>query len=266
MPPSCAFEVGHLRVGQHLVVAAQHLAFAHTAHESLEQIVEGVSAGCTDADCALLGGETAIMPDLYAPGEFDMAGFSVGVVEKKKLVDGRSIRPGDVVLGLASAGLHSNGYSLVRRVVFDHAGLELDTYVPELEQSVGEVLMEPTRIYVKPLGEIFRHYRHKTIVRGMAHITGGGLAENIERILPPNRKVRLERTVWDIPPVFSWLRRLGDVDDGEMFRVFNMGIGFVLVVNPYFAESIQRQLAAQRIDSWVIGEVSEGERGVQWAT
>lgn len=240
-----------------------YLALDRDDPERIAALVAGVSEGCLRAEMALLGGETAIMPDLYAPDEFDMAGFSVGVVEKKKLVDGRSIRPGDVVLGLASAGFHSNGYSLIRRIVFDHAGLDLDAHVPELQQTVGDVLLEPTQIYVRALAEVFRHYRHKTVIRGMAHITGGGLAENIERILPPNRKVRLDRSAWEVPPVFGWLRGLGNVDDAEMFRVFNMGIGFVLVVNPYFAESIQRQLATQRIASWLIGEVCEDERGVE---
>jgi len=242
-----------------------YLALDRDDPQRIADLVAGVSEGCLRSDMALLGGETAIMPDLYAPGEFDMAGFCVGVVEKKKLIDGRSIRPGDVVLGLASGGFHSNGYSLIRRIVFDHAGLDLDTYVAELDQTVADVLLEPTRIYVRALAEVFRHYRHKTVIRGLAHITGGGLAENIERILPAGRRVRLDRSAWEEPPEFTWLKGLGDVEEVEMFRVFNMGIGFALIVNPYFADSIRRQLAAQRIESWIIGEVFEGDQGVEWS-
>jgi phosphoribosylformylglycinamidine cyclo-ligase len=244
-----------------------YLALGKDDPELIAQLVTGVSEGCLQADSALLGGETAIMPDLYASGDFDMAGFSVGVVEKQRIIDGRGIRPGDVVVGLASSGLHSNGYSLVRKAVFDKAGLTVDQFVPELGQTVGEVLLEPTRIYARPLADILRHYPKKRVVHGMAHITGGGLAENIERILPANRPlhIRIERESWPIPPVFPWLQGLGGIADDEMFRVFNMGVGFALIVNPYYAESIQRQLADNRIQSWVLGQVSEGERGVEVA-
>jgi phosphoribosylformylglycinamidine cyclo-ligase len=226
--------------------------------------VAGVSDGCIQSDAALLGGETAVMPDLYAPGDFDMAGFCVGVVEKKKLIDGRAIRPGDVVLGLASSGFHSNGFSLIRKAVFEKAGLGIDDFVPELQQTVAEVLLEPTRIYARPLTEVLHHYHTKTVVRGMAHITGGGLEENLERILPENRRLYLDRNSWEIPPEFQWLESLGGIPREEMLRVFNMGIGFAMIVNPYFADSIQRQLAAQRIESTVIGEIREGEKGVEF--
>jgi phosphoribosylformylglycinamidine cyclo-ligase len=232
-----------------------YIALGKDDPELLGRLVTGVSDGCLQSDAALLGGETAIMPDLYAPGDFDMAGFCVGVVERNKVVDGRSIRPGDVILGLASSGLHSNGYSLVRKVVFEHGGLRVDSYVPELEQTVGEALLEPTRIYARAVADVLHHYRVKTVVRGMAHITGGGLVENVERVLPAGRRLKIDRAAWEPPAVFAWLKQLGDVDEEEMFRVFNMGIGYVLVVNPYFVESIQRQLGAHRIESWVIGEI-----------
>ena len=240
-----------------------YLALGKDDPHLIAELVSGVSEGCMIAEAALLGGETAIMPDLYEPGDFDMAGFCVGVVERRKMIDGRAIRPGDVLIGAASSGFHSNGYSLIRKVVFEIARLGLDQYVPELQQTVADVLLEPTCIYVRPIADVLRHYRTKMIVRGMAHITGGGLSENIERILPPNRAVTIEPGSWDVPDAFQWLQQLGHIASDEMYRVFNMGIGFVLVVNPYFAESVQRQLAEHRIKSWVIGEVCEGERGVR---
>lgn len=230
-----------------------------------KQLIKGISDGCLQADCALVGGETAILPDFYQPGDYDMAGFCVGVVERQHIINGRTIQVGDVVLGLASSGLHSNGYSLVRKVVFDHAGLGVDTFVPELGQTAGEALLEPTRIYVQPILNILHHYPvKKRVVRGLAHITGGGLVDNVPRILPPNRRVFIRRGSWPVPPVFSWLQRLGNIDSAEMDRVFNRGIGFVMIVSAYFAESIQRQLANDRIPSYVLGEVREGEPGVEF--
>lgn len=228
-------------------------------------LVKGISDGCMEADCCLVGGETAILPDFYQPGDYDMAGFCVGVVERDRIISGKSIRPGDAVLGLASTGFHSNGYSLVRKVVFDHAGLNVSDFVPELNKTVGEALLEPTRIYVRPIKNLLHHYPVKRrVIRGLAHITGEGLPGNIPRILPPGRRVRLRRDSWPIPPIFSWLQRLGNIDQEEMETVFNMGIGFVLIASPYFTESIQRQLAEERIPTFHIGEVVEGEPGVEF--
>src|SRR5437588_6257445 len=190
-------------------------------------LIKGISDGCMEADCALVGGETAILPDFYQPGDYDLAGFCVGVVERDHIINGRSIRPGDVVLGLASSGLHSNGYSLVRKVVFEHAGLKVTDFVPELRRTVGEELLEPTRIYVRPIKNILQHYPiKKRVVRGLAHITGGGLVDNVPRVLPPGRRVFLRRN-WPVPPVFGWLQGLGNIEQAEMDRVFNGGIGFV---------------------------------------
>jgi phosphoribosylformylglycinamidine cyclo-ligase len=220
----------------------------------LEQIVEGISDGCIQADCSLLGGETAIMPDLYQEGDYDLAGFCVGVVERKHLIDGKAIVPSDVLIGVASSGLHSNGYSLVRRVVFEKAGLEVDDRVDELEATVGQVLLAPTRIYAQPLRKILSHYKVKNVVHGIAHITGGGLRENLQRILPDNVQAEINET-WPVPPVFPWLRQLGNIDDGEMARVFNMGIGLVLVVSPFYADSIQRTLKEAGLENWQIGEI-----------
>jgi len=230
----------------------------------LEQIVEGITSGCLEADCALLGGETAIHPGDYAPGEYDLAGFCVGVVQRKDLIDGRAIAPGDVVIGAASSGLHSNGFSLVRKVVFEMAGLGVNDPVEELGQTVGEALLEPTRIYAWPVRSVLAYYKVKAVVHGIAHVTGGGLAENLTRILPAEARVVIDRGSWAVPAVFRWLQRLGQIEEVEMDRVFNMGIGLVLVVSAYYAQSIRHQLADHGVESWVIGRVEEGSRGVVW--
>jgi phosphoribosylformylglycinamidine cyclo-ligase len=231
----------------------------------LEQIVEGITTGCLQADCSLLGGETAILPDVYAPGDYDLAGFCVGVVEEKNIIDGRAIAPQDAVIGIASSGLHSNGYSLARKIVFEIAGLKVGDRVEELGQTVAEALLAPTRIYVRPVRQVLAYYRVKKVVHGIAHITGGGLLENLERILPEGAQVVIDRGSWPVPPVFAWLQRLGEVDQAEMDRVFNMGVGMVLIVAPHFADSIRQQLKRSRLQSWLIGRVQEGPRGVVWA-
>src|SRR6478672_7374765 len=175
----------------------------------MKALVKGISDGCLEADCSLVGGETAILPDFYAPGDYDMAGFCVGVVERDHIINGRTIRPGDVVLGLASTGLHSNGYSLVRKIVFERAGLKVSDFVPELGRTVGEELLEPTRIYVRPLKNVLHNYPVKRrVVRGLAHITGEGLEGNVPRILPPGRRVFLRKGSWKVPAVYPWLQRL----------------------------------------------------------
>ena len=241
-----------------------YVAMSHDDPELLEQIVEGISAGCVDADCALLGGETAIMSDLYARGDYDLAGFCVAVAERKKLVDGKSISPDDVILGIASSGLHSNGYSLARKAVFDIAGLSVDDHVEELGQTVGQALLTPTRIYVRAVRKILGYYKVKRVVHGIAHITGGGLHENLARILPEGIRAVIDRGSWQAPPVFGWLQRLGDIDAEEMDQVFNMGIGLVLIVSPHYAESIRHQLADSGLESWTIGRTISGPRGVVW--
>jgi len=226
-------------------------------------LIKGISDGCMEAECSLVGGETAILPDFYAPGDYDMAGFCVGVVEKDRIISGKAIRPGDIVLGIASSGLHSNGYSLVRKVVFDHAKLKVTDFVPELGRTVGEELLEPTRIYVRAIKNILQHYQVKRrVVRGLAHITGGGLVDNLPRILPPGRRIFLKRG-WPAPPVFPWLQRLGNIEQKEMDQVFNGGIGFAVIVSSYYAESVQRRLCEDRMPTYVIGEVREGEPGVE---
>ncbi|HMF11196.1 MAG TPA: phosphoribosylformylglycinamidine cyclo-ligase, partial [Gemmataceae bacterium] len=255
-----------LCTGGEPLVFLDYLAMPKDDPQLTRDLIKGISAGCIEADCALVGGETAILPDFYQPGDYDMAGFCVGVVEREHIVDGRAVQVGDVVLGLASSGLHSNGYSLARKIVFEHAGLKVDDFVPELGRTVGEELLEPTRIYVRPVKHILGHYPIKRrVVRGLAHITGEGLEGNVPRVLPPGRRVFIRKGSWPIPPVFGWLQRLGDVEEAEMYRVFNMGIGFVMIVSPYYVESIQRQLEEDRVRTFVIGEVREGEPGVEFA-
>jgi phosphoribosylformylglycinamidine cyclo-ligase len=242
-----------------------YLAMPRDEPALTRELIKGVSDGCEEAGCALVGGETAILPDFYQSGDYDMAGFCVGVVERDHIVTGKTIRPDDVVIGLASSGLHSNGYSLVRKVVFDHAGLGVGDMIPELGRTVAEELLEPTRIYARALKNVLEHYPVKRrVVRGLAHITGEGLEGNIPRVLPPGRRVFLRRGSWPVPAVFGWLQRLGNVPEAEMYRVFNMGIGFVIIASRYYAESIQRQLEDDRVRSWVIGDVRGGEPGVEW--
>lgn len=231
----------------------------------LEEIVSGISDGCVASDMALIGGETAIMPDMYEAEDYDLAGFCVGVVEKAKVLDGTTISPGDAVIGVPSSGLHSNGYSLVRKIVFDIGKLDAAASVEQLGETVSEALLRPTTIYARAVRNVLTHYKVKSVVHGIAHITGGGLHENLARILPPGVGVAIDRGSWPVPPVFTWLQQLGDVDHDEMFRVFNMGIGLVLVVSPYYAESIQQQLAKSGLESWLIGRAIAGQADVGWA-
>lgn len=252
-----------LCTGGEPLVFLDYLALPKDDPPLIRELVKGISNGCMEADCSLVGGETAILPDFYQPGDYDMAGFCVGVVERDHIVDGRAIQVGDVVLGLASSGVHSNGYSLVRKAVFEHAGHKIDDFIPELGRTVGEELLEPTRIYVRAIKHILNHYPvKKRVVRGLAHITGGGIVENVPRVLPPGRQVVIRRNSWPVPPVFPWLQKLGNIDQDEMDRVFNLGIGFVMIVGSYFADSIQRQLREDRIPTFVIGEVKAGESEV----
>jgi phosphoribosylformylglycinamidine cyclo-ligase len=233
-----------------------YVGMSHDDPALLEQIVKGIADACVECECALVGGETAILPDMYQRGEYDLAGFCVGVVERKRLVDGSQIQPGDVAIGIASSGLHSNGYSLVRKAVFDVGGLTCADRVPELgDRTVADILLTPTRLYARPVKAVLRHYRVKQVVHGIAHITGGGLAENLARVVPPTVQVEIDCGCWPVPGVFDWVRRLGSIEAAEMDRVFNMGVGMVLVVAPRFADSIRQQLADCGHESWPIGTV-----------
>ncbi len=254
-----------LCTGGEPLVFLDYLAMPKDDPALTRDLIKGISDGCMEAECSLVGGETAILPDFYQPGDYDMAGFCVGVVERDHIISGRRIQVGDLVLGLASAGLHSNGYSLVRKIVFERAGLKPGDFVPELGRTVAEELLAPTRIYVRAVKLLLEHYPVKRrVVRGLAHITGEGLEGNIPRVLPPGRRVFLYRGSWTIPPVFGWLQQLGPVEEKEMFRVFNMGIGFTAIVSRYYADSIQRQLDEARVPTRIIGEVRAGEPGVEF--
>jgi phosphoribosylformylglycinamidine cyclo-ligase len=220
-----------------------YVAMSKDDPDLLEAIVKGIVAGCCESGCALLGGETAILSGMYQAGEYDLAGFCVGVAEREGIIDGKSIRAGDVVIGIESSGLHSNGFSLVRKIVFDVAGLNPFDKAPKGVaqfsggQTIADVLLTPTRIYVKAVRKLLKQFGANDGIRGIAHITGGGLVENVSRILPTGLSLQLNRD-WVIPPIFSWLCELGDVDELEMERVFNLGIGLVLIVKPEIATQV----------------------------
>ncbi|MBI4712577.1 MAG: phosphoribosylformylglycinamidine cyclo-ligase [Planctomycetes bacterium] len=228
----------------------------------LIDLVKGIVTGCEQAGCALLGGETAEMPDFYPAGEYDMAGFAVGVVEKSRIITGKNIRPGDMVIGLASSGLHSNGYSLARKVFFDKAKMRPNQHIPEFAASLGEELLKPTRIYSKPIKDVLVHYRVKRAVKGIANITGGGMIENIPRILPANVSIEIETGSWQRPPVFTLIQKLGNVSNDEMYRVFNMGIGLVVVVDPFYTGAVIQRLKSAGETPYLIGRVKRGNKEV----
>jgi len=254
-----------MNVNDMLVQGAEPLFFLdYLAVHKLEpkiaaELVKGVAAGCREANCALIGGETAEMPDTYSVDDFDMAGFAVGVVERKKIITGQIIRKGDVILGLASNGLHSNGYTLVRNICFKKENLQMTDVVDELDGAVlGDVLLEPTRIYVRSIIKLLSQYKVKRIVHGMAHITGGGLVGNIPRVLPKDCNATIKKSSWPKHKIFTFLQKTGPVEEEEMFRVFNMGIGFVLIVAEDFADSISKQLTKFGERVYKIGRITTG--------
>ena len=233
-----------------------YVAVGHNEPAKIEAIVAGVAEGCRQAGCALIGGETAEMPGMYGGGEYDIAGFTCGVVERKKLIDGTKVKVGDVLIGVASSGVHSNGFSLVRKVVSDNA-LDLMKVYPELhaEKTLGEVLLTPTQIYVKQVLEVV----HNCDVHGISHITGGGFDENIPRILRDGQGVEVKEGSWEILPVFSFLEKYGKIAHREMFNIFNMGVGMVIALDEAEAEKALAILAEQGLKASVIGKVVEGE-------
>ncbi len=238
-----------------------YLATGRLQPDIAEQVVDGLARACRDNGCALLGGETAEMPGFYADGEYDLAGFIVGVVDGERLVDGRSIAKGDVLIGLPSAGLHTNGYSLARRIAFDHLGLTAGARVPELADAIGDVLLTPHRSYLHAVYPLVA----KGAIKGMAHITGGGITDNLPRILPTGTAARIDRAAWEVPPVFQWLQRSGDVADDEMLRTFNMGIGFILVCPPALVDTVIDDLRTRHESPVVIGEIVRGTPSVVYA-
>ena len=215
------------------------------------RIVQGVAKGCKEAGCALIGGETAEMPSFYKEGEYDLAGFTVGVVERKKVIDGSSIRTGDQLIGIASSGLHSNGYSLARKVLFERMRLKLHSRVPGLSRTVGEELLIPTRIYVKPILSLLENFT----IHGIAHITGGGITDNLPRIIPKGCKAEIYKNTWPIPPIFRILQEGGNIPEEEMLRTFNNGIGMILAVPLKQAEGIMSRLRILREKAYRIGEI-----------
>jgi len=230
-----------------------YLAVGRLVPERVAMLVEGVAEGCRRAGCALIGGETAEMPGFYGDDEYDIAGFVVGVVDKSKIIDGSSIKPGDILLGIPSSGLHSNGFSLVRKTLFEIAGYGVDTYIEELGRTLGEELLEPTKIYVKQVLPLLNRYR----IKGMAHITGGGLTENIPRVLPAGTAVVIDRKSWQVPRIFNIIQTLGRIDDSEMLKTFNMGIGLVMLVSADEAAGIVSDIRSRGDEALVIGEVME---------
>ncbi|MFW6132655.1 MAG: phosphoribosylformylglycinamidine cyclo-ligase [Planctomycetota bacterium] len=243
-----------------------YLAVGKLDPDRTTEVIRGISDGCVEAQVALLGGETAEMPDFYKPGQFDLAGFAVGVVERRRIIDGSGTEPGDVAIGLASAGLHSNGYGLARKVLLGRKGARLTSRPPELDgATLGDELLRPTRIYVRCVLDVLGNYRVKKPVKAMAHITGGGLCGNLPRVLPDGLTVRVKRDSWPVPPIFRMIAAAGPVDQIEMLRVFNMGIGFVMIVSKHFAEPIMNRLRRAGQRCWVIGKVVEGGPALDWA-
>ena len=233
-----------------------YLATGRLAPSVAEAIVSGMARACRDNNCALLGGETAEMPGFYADGEYDIAGFIVGAVDRTRLINGRAIAVGDVLVGVPSSGLHTNGYSLARRIVFDKLGLSVDSHVPDLRQTVGEALLEPHRTYLPMVQPLLAAGR----IKGMAHITGGGITENLPRVLPHGTAALVDATTWTVPPIFQWLQRNGAVPIDDMMRTFNMGIGMILIATRDNAEPLIGELAARGgRDARVIGEIVPGE-------
>ncbi len=255
----CANDV--LASGAEPLVFLDYFATARLDLAVAEAVVRGIAEGCRLAGCALIGGETAELPGLYAAGDFDLAGFVVGVVERARLVDGRRIAPGDAVIGLASSGLHSNGYSLARTVFLEVAGWRLDRQLPDLGCTLGEELLRPTRIYVRPVLAL----AEAVDLRGIAHITGGGIPGNLPRILPPGCRAVLRRDTWRPPPVFGLLQRLGQVPEAEMVRTFNLGIGLILVVPADQADAAVAACERLGERAMVLGEIRAGDPGVTWA-
>jgi len=231
-----------------------YIATGKLATETITGIVEGIANGCRENGCVLLGGETAEMPGFYADGEYDIAGFIVGVVAQEKVIDGQTIAPGDVVLGLPSVGLHTNGYSLARKLFFEIAGYQADTYLDQLGETVGAALLQPHKSYLRALESLL----DQGVIKGLAHITGGGLLENIPRVLPAGTSVEIKRGSWPVLPVFQTMQRLGNIDDAEMFRTFNMGVGMVIICAEGNAPVIKSQFESTGEDCYEIGRVVRG--------
>lgn len=249
-----------LAQGAEPLIFLDYVAVGKNEPAKIASIVSGVAEGCRQAGCALVGGETAEMPGMYADGEYDIAGFSVGAVEKEDLIDASKVKEGDVLIALPSSGVHSNGFSLVRKIIKER-NLDLDKVYPEVdkEKTLGEVLLTPTRIYVKPVLGMMKSVQP----HGIAHITGGGFYENIPRILPEGLCALIDENSWEIPPIFRFLSKEGGIDRREMFNVFNMGVGMVIVVDKEDVENALTILRGNEVEAWKLGEITvakDGER------
>ena len=238
-----------------------YLASGRLLPDVAEQIVEGLARACVENGCALLGGETAEMPGFYADGEYDVAGFIVGAVDRSTLIDGRGIVPGDRLIGLPSSGLHTNGYSLARKIVFEVLGLQVDTHVPDLGETVGQALLRPHRTYLP----VIRPLLGSGLIKGMAHITGGGITDNLPRVLPEGTAARVERASWRVPTIFRWIGESGRVPEYDLRRALNMGIGMILVVAANDVDTVRAALLnAGEANSVVIGDIVSGDPAVQY--
>ena len=234
-----------------------YVAVGKLEPEQFAQVVKGIADGCVQSNCALVGGETAEMPGFYKVGEYDVAGFCVGVVDQDKMIDGSKIKAGDVIFGLPSTGLHSNGFSLARKLMLEVEGKDLNDPFQDSGKSIGEVMLEPTKIYVKSIVKLLEDC--PDAVLGMAHITGGGLLENIPRVLPENVNASIDKTTWPRPAIFDALAEAGNLGDSELYKTFNMGIGYVIIVDQAQADAVAKSLEAQNETFYRIGEVTEGD-------
>jgi len=248
-----------------VVVGAQPLFFLDyfaTGRLSLERaktVIAGITRGCKEAGCALIGGETAEMPGFYREDEYDLAGFGVGVVDSDKIIDGSRVSAKDVIIGIHSSGLHSNGFSLVRKVLFERAKLRVDDYVEDLGRTLAEELLTPTRIYVKSALNVLRGFE----IKGVVHITGGGFIDNIPRVLPSRSSAHISRDAWEVPPIFRFIRDVGKIDDAEMYRTFNMGIGMILIVSPKDADEVMLRLRGLKESAEIIGHIESRTKGAE---
>jgi len=228
-----------------------YFAVGQLDQEMGTDVVRGIAEGCRQAKCALVGGETAEMPGLYRGKDYDLAGFVTGIVDRDDIIDGSIIRVGNKIIGLASNGLHSNGFSLVRKICFDDLGLSVDDYIEALGTTLGDELLRPTRIYVQSIVNVVKHFK----INGMVHNTGGGFYDNMPRVLPQGCKARINKSTWPVPPIFSFLAEKGGVDETEMYRTFNMGIGFMLIVEERLLNDVMQQLSALGETPYYIGDI-----------
>jgi phosphoribosylformylglycinamidine cyclo-ligase len=247
-----------LTVGAEPLFFLDYFAIGKLDAERASQVIKGIVEGCRQADCALIGGETAEMPGFYKKNEYDLSGFAVGVVNKNEIINGAEIKEGDAVIGVASSGLHSNGFSLVRKVLFDIRKMKIDQYVSELGCSIAEELLKPTKIYVNA----FFALKGKVKIKGMAHITGGGIPGNLPRIFQKNISAKINKNSWDIPPIFKFIEKIGKIDKKEMYKVFNMGIGYIFIVDKSDVDKTLKTLSKNGYKSYIIGEILKGKKTV----